>query len=149
MGLLVNFAYSTAMAIGFSRITYSGTVYNTLNIYQGTIPTDVNAWTAASTSADLLASFTSFYMAGIPTIPSVEDGGFVRLQVTPSTNPVNASASGTATWFALYTTNNWNGWVLGDVSLTTGTAMVRLDSLTLTVGNPVTLTYFGMSFKPH
>ena len=141
--MLVNFGYQDAFARGFSRINYTGTSFNQLFIYKGTLPADVNSWTPAGSSSDLLATFTSFYMNQNFQADEVQN---VSLQVAPSS--VTASASGTAAWFAMNRSNtDAYGWVIGDVSLTAGTAMVRLNTLTLTSGvTSVSLTYFGLHF---
>jgi len=143
MTILMNFAACNAMADGLSNICYPTTNRNVLEIYKGTMPADPDTWTSGGT--DLLATFTSyrFYESD-----SLDPQGLF-MYIPPTVNPVNATATGTAAWFAHYVNFGSFGWMLGDVSTTAGTAAVRLDSLSLTAGNPVTLTYFGFRFTPY
>ena len=105
---------------------------------------------AIAHAADELVTFTNWGM-GAPggnspawgnTFPS---WGRVSFNTTPA--PANATATGTAAWYAMYDHPTAPvHWLIGTASLVSGGATLMLDDLSLTNGQPVTIINWGFSF---
>lgn len=120
-----------------------------LDIFKGTMPTDVSSFDPSTHSANLLASFTTTVIS----TDIVNDTGvkMIRLTDYPSRTvggagewSVTAVGSGTATWYALYGISDTTRAVLGDVSDEVGFGSLQLDSKILTLGGPVIISGFNI-----
>lgn len=112
----------------------STTANNYLRIYQGTPPTDADDYTVAGSSSDLLATFNDFTLT-----QSANNYAMLTFNQAPNPSTVNASATGTAAWFAVNVSDDTTKTIIGDVTDETGNGSVRLDSVSLTSGNPVSI----------
>jgi hypothetical protein len=113
------------------------------------MPDDANDWVVGGpgSPSDLLVTFgeftivnANFFLAGGADIQST------IFRVKPSPNPVNATATGTAAWYAMYDNTDTEDAFLGEVTGPGGTGTLRLDNVSLTSGNPVTVTHWGIKF---
>jgi hypothetical protein len=152
--MLVNFAFYHALARGMSAFLSTTIANNKIKIYKGTMPTDANDWNkdgyGSPADEDLLVTFSNFKIDAANTQNVANDVQSVIFVTAgkPSPNPVNATATGTAAWYAMYDDAAFDGVLIGEVSATGGTGTLRLDSVSLTSGNPVTITHFGLRFGP-
>ena len=154
-----NFAFYGAMATGLSSSSFMNTssgVDNYIEIYSGSMPADADDWFpgyggspgAGSPLVQLLATFNNF------TIDTDNTRNVQRVVLTTNYTPrpstVNATATGTAAWYAMYDSGQeavgWGG-LLGDVSLSGGNGSLHLDSLSLVAGQPVQLLHWGVTFQ--
>ena len=170
-----NFGFYASMINGLvfeSLYTFLTTTAadNRLQIYSGTMPDDANDFIVSgspegfqdgSPSSSLLATFTNFRIDAHDK-PSndatldVQEAVF-GVDWWPNPGTVNAIASGTASWWAMWNpnriaaTDNYSGApigaLLGDVSLSGGNGTCHLDSLTITAGQPVQLLHWGVRFQ--
>jgi hypothetical protein len=113
----------------------------TLEIYSGTMPvvTENYAYAATNHASQLLAKFAqnTTYLTGV-------SPGIARL--TSPWSPVNATATGTATWFAIY--GQGNVAVIGSVTdAGPNIAPVYINSLNIVAGSPVNLIQFGLKLS--
>lgn len=115
---------------------------NRFYIYKGTMPTNVSNWVIADNSSDLLAIFSNF------TFVKSTAGNKDRIvcSTLPSPSTVNASATGTAAWYAFVNDSQTYKYFFGDVTTNAGTGSLHLDSVSLVSGNPVTIENFGIAF---
>lgn len=174
--LRANFGWYASMALGLayesgSQSWITGTsADNRLQIYSGTMPGDANDFSVSgsplgfqdgSPSATLLATFTNFQI-DVHDEPSADPTLDVQEVVfdtdfAPYPGTVNAIASGTASWWAMWNVTEvaatdpitglpW-GALLGDVSLSGGNGSCHLDSLSLLSGQPVQLLHWGVRFQ--
>ncbi len=131
------------MIKGLTTLVHPTSTSNFIQIYKGTMPLDANDWTSGG--ADLLVEFTQLKLTQAITQGDVQSMIFSQ---TPNPNPVNATATGTAAWYAMYNTAPGTpGPMLGDVSVFGGTATLQLDSVSITNGNPVTIKHFGVRLQ--
>lgn len=116
----------------------------TLEIYDGTQPTDANT---AITTQNLLGTFTFGSTAFAASVASGTAPNRSAVATANSISNVNASATGTATWFrAKRSSANGSGAIMDGTAGTSGTDLIMTDvSLTsgetmsvasLTVTNP-------------
>ena len=151
MTIMMNKRFFWAMATAFTRWDASAT--DLIKVYKGTIPADADSYDPASGTytVDELATFTNYNIS--PKGGATKDDplwGSAAFTVTtgfPSPDTVNASATGTAAWYAMYNTATLTRVLLGDVTLVAGTGSMYLDTLSLTSGNPVTIMDWGMVLK--
>lgn len=136
------FAGNVLLGQGFNAALF-------VEVYKGTMPTENDMdqpnspWHAAR-SGDLLLQWSSvtFAYRGGGSYDSTE----VRVGTLP--DAITASASGTATWSALWKATNQPA-VVGPVSLVAGNGMVILETLTITTaGSPIpTYNLIDAGFK--
>jgi len=150
-----NFGFYSAMAQGLSSTNIIGTssTQNYIEIYSGAMPADADDWFSGypGSPTQLLATFNDF---------RIEDDVSIDMQNVvfksdspPNPGTVNASATGTAAWYAMYDIGQVATWgaILGDVSVSgpaggspPGGASMHLDSLNLVQGQPVQLLHWGI-----
>jgi hypothetical protein len=118
------------------RQSYPTQSNNRIVIYKGTMPA-ANAWSEAGSSADELVRFENFTLS--------DNGYMLFFGVTPVINPVNATASGTAAWAAIFQTLSPEYNITVSVTNAAGTGGVKVDDTNITSGNPVTVTSVGIS----
>ena len=119
---------------------------STLRVYKGTIPTSAAAYTVAGRSTDLLITYT------------IATGAYVvnatnKAQTYMATFPaaVAATASGTATWFAIDATANGLSettlFLIDGVTDTTGTVTLKLLTTTIVSGTSYDLASLAFELK--
>jgi hypothetical protein len=151
-----NFAWYDAMIqalTAFSGFMSSTSANNRVEIYSGTIPEDADSWTPGGTGSptNLLATFADLDLnQNVQTnyIVSVNEAVFDTAKA-PNPGTVNATANGTASWYALFDTAAWSssrGLLLGEISLSGGNGTLHLDDLTLVAGQPTQLLHWGLLF---
>jgi hypothetical protein len=153
-----NFAWYDAMIRGLIQLSgFMGPAQadNRIEIYSGTMPSDANDWVQGGdgSPANLLVTFSTFriqqHLAPLaaPEI-DVQEAVFTT-DFTPDPGTVNASATGTAAWYAMYDVGQVAGWgaLLGNISLSGGNGSMHLDSLSLVIGQPVQLLHWGVRFQ--
>lgn len=140
-----NFAIKMAGAFETNMISFnyapwsSNPSYNYINIYKGTVPTgDVSKAGLASYSSDLLCQFNNYYLA--------RSSATIQMGSNPNPSTVNATGTGTATWFAMWCNNvSYYGTLIGDVSTNGGTGAMFLSTTNITSGNSVTFINFSFT----
>ena len=113
-------------------------VYTDINIYKGTRPTTRQSLMTA-VSADLLVRFeVPRWTATVGPVTQTMVGTTHTLQII--SNFTNASASGTATWFAIanyaVSSNTIYGWVTGTVGLPGSGADLIIADTNIVSGQP-------------
>lgn len=98
-----------------------------LYIYKGTLPGELQNFDPSNYTADLLVQFSVYTLSNNTSLNLIE---------MTSHTPVNASATGTATWWAA--SNGVNG-VYGDVTDEFGDGTLRLDDVNIISGNLITI----------
>ena len=151
MTIMMNKRFFWAMATAFTR--WDSTAQDNIKIYKGTMPADADSYDPASPTytVDELVTFTTWNLS-TPTGSDNQDAAQGRCEFTPTTgfptpSTVNATGAGTAAWYAMYRADQLSRILLGDVTLSGGTGSLFLDSLGLTIGNPVTIINWGIHFK--
>ena len=115
----------TRLAGGF------GTTF-TLEIYSGAMPT---TYVQANAQSQLLAKTPSSV-----SFSSTSPGIFKNTAAIPA---FNATATGTATWFAIY--NGANNYIMGDLTdAGPNIAPLYINSVNLVSGSPVNVIQFGI-----
>lgn len=144
MTILMNFGLYDEMIRALINVVHSIATNNYIEVYKGIMPADANDWTSAGSSADLLVTFNNFKLTQTITQGDVQAMIFSQ---TPN-NPVNATATGTAAWYAMFSDGVGNkGPILGDVTVFGGTGTLQLDSVAITSGNPVTIKHWGIRLQ--
>lgn len=132
MILLFNNAALTTVALNLL------TGATTLAIYSGTMPTinNANTFTLANHTAQLLVSFPNVsYTSASP--------GILRSNLASA--QVNATSTGTATWFAWYVAATTTVAIVGSISdVGPNIAPVYVNSVNMVSGAPVNLIQFGI-----
>lgn len=136
MTILTNNNYVRQLARGLNGIDSTTGSNNKFIIFKGTMPSNLTNWVEADNSSDKLAEFSGFVFG--------QSGA--RVIITSIPDPVNATATGTAAWFAWYRSDSVIKYFFGDVTAIAGTGALHLDSVSLTSGNPVTFSNFGVEF---
>ncbi len=136
MTILTNDNYTRQMADGLNNSDSTTASDNKFLIFDGTMPTNLTDWVEADNSADKLAEFSGFSFT--------QSGSRVALSSIPGA--VNASATGTAVWYAWIRSDVLTRYFFGDVSGIGGTGSLHLDSVSLTSGAAVTINNFGVEF---
>lgn len=114
----------------------------TLEIYDGTQPTDANT---AITTQNLLGTFTFGATAFAASVASGAAPNRSAVATANSISNVTASASGTATWYrAKRSAGNGSGVVMDGSVGTSGTDAIMTD-VTLTAGEAMTVTSLTVS----
>lgn len=111
---------------------------STLDVYGGTIPTvgASSSFTASTYASQLLARFTVSSYASNPST------GICKL---PAVNPVNATATGTVTWFAWYTAGTC---IIGSVSdVGPNIAPMYINSINLVAGSQSNVIQVGFKLS--
>jgi len=146
MTLMVNFGFYDAMTEGLEGWMTTSNTQNYLEIYSGTMIDDPDDWVVGGVGSPtgLLVTFSNF--RAIHGYSTDVQALYFQAGLTPNPNPVNASATGTAAWYAMYTLSRAEP-LIGEVTVTGGTGTLQLDSLSLTSGNPVTITHWGLRFE--
>lgn len=151
MAILGNFGLGHAMAQGFPGAFSTTASNNKIEIYSGTMMSEADDWVVGGpgSPSNLLVTFSNFRPLNAPGVNATYDVQAVIFSSTqkPNPNPVNATATGTAGWYAMYDSAAEDGVLLGEVSVTGGTGTLQLDSVSLTSGNPVTITHWGLRFN--
>ena len=143
MAVLCNKEITKRMASGFGgSVDHTNGSNNVIAIFKGTMPTNTTNWVVADSSSDLLVSFTNLTLRQ----SSQGDQDRVVFDDFPTPASVNATATGTASWFAFYQTGVTSMYFFGDVSVAAGTGTLVIDDLSVTSGNPVTIENFGIQF---
>jgi hypothetical protein len=152
-----NFAWYDAM---IQAMTSSGGLLstivpgsaNSIEIYSGTPPDDANSWVpgGGGSPVALLATFDTFMITQNDQsnyAVSVEEAVF-KTDRAPDPGTLNATATGTAAWYAMFQPSAWSaeGVLIGSVSLSGGNGSLHLDSLDLVAGLPVQLLHWGLTF---
>lgn len=107
----------------------------TITIYSGTIPSDVSTFVPATHAGNLLLEYTGV---------SVADNSALQYLYLSSLPTATASATGTASWFAIRSASNADRAVLGDVTDEAGNGALRLLSTSITSGNSVQIQNFSI-----
>lgn len=139
MAIITNQRYDQASAQGLAE---SGVNLSDLKliIYQGTIPADVSTWTEAGSAADELAQTTNSF--------TLANGGTQVVTFGTVPPPFNASATGTAAWYVIVRDDDASEYFMGEVStIATGTGTLFVDSVSLTLGSPITISSLGIDFN--
>lgn len=137
MTLQVNNAFTSELVTDIINAIQSSGLH--LDIFSGTIPdVDVNyTFTATNYSAQKLVGYTNTQFS----LQNVS--GVLRFNIMPP--QINATASGTATWFALY---NGTSAVIGTITdQTDGTGVLLLQSTNIVSGSPVNVLELGVRFS--
>lgn len=114
----------------------------TLEIYDGTQPTDANT---AITTQNLLGTFTFNSTAFAASVASGTAPNRSAVATANSISNVTASASGTATWFrAKRSSGNGSGVVMDGTCGTSGADLIMTDT-TLTSGETMTVSSLTVS----
>lgn len=142
MGYITNFEFDKLFVQGMGAGVDGTASNNRLIVYKGTLPADADAYSVATYTADELVTFSG-------TFTLVHnwsfDPPFVTFGVSPTVT--NASATGTAAWYAIYNTSQPTRVLLGEVSTSAvGTGTLFLDDVNIVSGNPVTAVSFGINF---
>lgn len=118
-----------------TELEFDTTATTCIDIYKGTQPTDIaGGWTRSSYTTDLLITFTTLAFSQVVT--SVTP--YIEVTTFPATT--NAVGTGTATWCAIYKSNNsTHGCLIGPVASPTGspptaTGLVILSTLDIITG---------------
>ena len=111
-----------------------------LSIMKGTIPGEIDDFDIANYSADVLATFSG---------PTIIDLGIIGVNVVmgaATSEFVNATATGTATWWVMHhaTLTDSLG-LMGDCTDEVGTGTLKIDDTSVVSGNPVTIQGFSFS----
>lgn len=138
MTILTGTQYTKQMARGLPLADSTSGSQNKFVIFKGTIPSNLTNWTEASNAADKLVEFNNFFF--------VQSGSRVLMSAAPNPSIKNATASGTASWYAWYPANNPTRYLFGDVSDVLGTGSLQLDSVTITSGNPVQFINWAIEY---
>ena len=156
--MLANFAFYHALARGMGGWLSTSAPVNKIEIYSGDMPADADDWFpgyggspgTGSPLVQLLATFSTFRIDDANDQIAGADVQSVIFQPSakPTPNPVNATATGTASWYAMYDSSRVDRVLIGEVSNGAGTGTLRLDSVSLTASSPVTITHFGVRFGP-
>ncbi len=154
--MIQNTGFYRGMAEGFVGFD-SSAANNFIKIYQNlaNMPADADNWSIVGNSADELVTFNNYLVTVISTT-TITGGkpdpnwGKVTFSTAGFPNPatINATASGTAAWYAMYdSTGSQQDIILGEVSLSGGNGTLQIDALTLTIGNPITILDWGFTFR--
>lgn len=133
MPVIIDSAARNAAADAITARIDSGTGPGVLRIYSGTQP----AGPGSAATGTLLAEFT----LSDPSFAAAT-GGSAVLDITPAVTDTSANASGTAGWARFLTSTEAAGTGLGVLDGGVGTTgqMINLDSVTITAGQPVTIS---------
>ncbi len=151
MAIIQSTGFHYAMARGFLAFD-STAANNRIKIYQnlGNMPADADNWSSAGSGADELATFADWTIDSVTgSTPADPVWGTVTFAVStglPNPSTVQATATGTAAWYAMYNTNDEGSVILGEVSLAGGTGTLVLDSLSLTSGSDTTIQTWAINF---
>ena len=112
----------------------------TIDIYNGPMPVvdDSFVWNVASYASSLLVRFP----ANTGIVTGVHPG---ILQISSNWNPVNATATGTAAWFAMYIGNKA---IIGDITdQGPQIAPLYINSVNIASGSPVSLIQLSIKLN--
>ena len=124
--------FSTTM---FNAMMGIGTVFNNLTVYSGTPPTVDNNFVFAT------ANYTGQQL-GTMTVACQTVNGAIVFKTTPATT--NATATGTATWFALH--NGSTTAILASVGGSGSVSPLQLQSVDLVQGQPIAPVQLSVQF---
>ena len=117
-----------------------------INIYTGTMPNAAsitNGFVAAAYASSLLLT----YSTAVNPIMSRTTDNNLRLFLSVIPNAVNATASGAATWFAMFNPTTITYAMLGDVSDLNGTAPMKFATTTIVSGTSYQI--YSLAFQFH
>jgi hypothetical protein len=133
---VISNAVDLAMLNALTTAVDAGTAA-VINIYSGTVPTDVDTALGAQVLlAQLTMSGTSF-----PTATDLNPGG--RLTANTITSDSSADATGTAAFFRVLTQNAGTACLQGTVG--TASADLILNTVSITSGSTVSITSFTIT----
>ncbi len=111
-------------------------------VYSGTMPTTANGFTKAANSGSLLATFTT-----TTTSFTNINGDYSRIYLGTIPTAVNASATGTATWFVCTAAANDTYVFMGEASDVNGTGILMFWSNALTSGQSIGIYSMALTIK--
>ena len=115
----------------------------TIYIYSGTMQSTTAAFTLANYTSSLLLTFGPLGASWAQRDASSANLTKMYMKNYPST--ATATGSGTASWFCLY--NNSTLFMLGDVSDTTGVAILKLLTSSIVSGTAYDIYSFAFELK--
>lgn len=148
MALQPDYNFDGLMARGLQQSISAAGDFNII-FYSGTMPADVDTWTEAGYVGSQLGSMSDFTYQR--TYVEAAIGSAVAWLIMVNFNQIpavfNATATGTAAWYACVSTSDTSQFYLGEVSDELGDGTLKVDDVAFVSGNPVTPISLAVEFN--